>query len=119
MKNSIAIVAATTVFSLTGHSTGALAQDVEAAKALAQQNNCMQCHGLRNEKDGPSFMKIAEKYGGKATAVDDLTKHMTAGAEVKLKDGSKEKHKVAQTMPPNDVAQLKNMAQYILSVKPK
>jgi len=111
---NVAIAALPTIFS-----TAVLAQDVEAAKALAQQNNCMQCHGLRNDKDGPSFLKIAEKYQGKATAIDELVKHMTSGAEVKLADGTKEKHKVAQTMPPNDVKQLKNMAQYILSVKPK
>ncbi len=114
-----AFAAAAVTLTFAGMSSGALAADVEAAKALAQQNNCMQCHGLRNDKDAPSFLKIAEKYKAKATAVDEIVKHMTAGAEVKLADGTKEKHKVAATIPPNDAAQLKNLARYILSVQPK
>ncbi len=105
--------------SAAGFSTSALALDVEAAKGLAEQNNCMQCHGLRKEKDGPSFMKTAEKFKGKATAVDELVKHMTSGKDVKLADGTTEKHKIAKTMPANDVAQLKNLAQYVLSIQPK
>jgi len=102
-----------------GFSPAALALDVEGAKGLAEQNNCMQCHGLRKDKDGPSFMKTAEKYKGKAGAVDELVKHMTSGKDVKLADGTSEKHKVAKTMPANDTAQLKNLAEYILSIQPK
>jgi cytochrome c len=105
--------------SATGFSTAALALDVEAAKGLAEQNNCTQCHGLRKEKDGPSFMKTAEKYKGKASAVDELVKHMTSGKDVKLADGTSEKHKIAKTKPANDTAQLKNLAQYILSIQAK
>jgi cytochrome c len=118
---SIAAIVSTAALALTagGFSTAALALDVEGAKGLAEQNNCMQCHGLRKEKDGPSFMKTAEKYKGKAGAVDDLVKHMTSGKDVKLADGTTEKHKVAKTMPANDAAQLKNLAEYILSIQPK
>lgn len=114
-----AFAAAAVTLTAAGWSTGALAADVEAAKALAQQNGCMQCHSLRSDKDASSFLKIAEKYKGQADAVDELVRHMTTGAEVKLPDGTKEKHKVAVTMPPNDAAQLKNLAQYILSVRPR
>ncbi|GAB1393676.1 hypothetical protein MASR1M60_18400 [Rhodocyclaceae bacterium] len=102
-----------------GFSSAAFAVDVEGAKGLAEQNNCMQCHGLRKDKDGPSFMKTAEKYKGKATAVDELVKHITSGKEVKLADGTTEKHKIAKTMPANDTAQLKNLVEYILSIQPK
>jgi cytochrome c len=105
--------------SATAFSGTALALDVEAAKGLAEQNNCMQCHGLRKDKDGPSFQKTAEKYKGKASAVDEIVKHMTSGKDVKLADGTSEKHKIAKTMPANDVAQLKNLAEYILSIQPK
>ncbi len=100
-------------------STAAWALDVEGAKGLAEQNNCMQCHGLRKDKDGPSFMKTAEKLKGKAGAVDEIVKHMTSGKDVKLADGTMEKHKIAKTMPANDTAQLKNLAEYILSIQPK
>jgi cytochrome c len=120
MKSISAIISTTALaVSAVGFSSTALALDVEAAKGLAEQNNCMQCHGLRKDKDGPSFMKTAEKFKGKATAVDELVKHMTSGKDVKLADGSSEKHKIAKTMPANDMAQLKNLAEYILSIQPK
>lgn len=120
MKSIAAFVStAALALSATGFSSAAMALDVEAAKGLAEQNNCMQCHGLRKEKDGPSFMKTAEKYKGKANAVDEIVKHITSGKKVKLADGSEENHKVAKTMPANDTAQLKNLAQYILSIEPK
>lgn len=95
-----------------------LAADAEAAKELAEQNNCMQCHGVKKEKDGPSFMKTAEKYRGKANAEEEIVKHLNSGREIKLADGTKEKHKIIKTIPPNDAAQVKNLVQYILSVQP-
>jgi cytochrome c len=101
-----------------GFSTAALAADVEAAKGLAEQNNCLQCHGIKKEKDGPSFLKTAEKFRGKANAEDEVVKHLNSGKEIKLADGSTEKHKVIKTIPPNDAAQVKNLVQYILSVQP-
>lgn len=118
MSGMLVTVAVATI-ALAGFSTSALALDVEAAKDLAEQNNCKQCHSLRKDKDGPSFMKTAEKYAGKANAVDEVIKHITSGKDVKLADGSTEKHKVAKTMPANDAAQLKNLAEYILSIQSK
>ena len=115
----LTFAAAVAAIAVTGFSSPALALDAEAAKGLAEQNNCMQCHGLRKDKDGPSFMKSAEKYKGKAGAVDEIVKHMTSGKDVKLADGSTEKHKIAKTMPANDTAQLKNLAEYVLSIQPK
>lgn len=98
-----------------GMSSAALAVDVEAAKDLVQQNNCTQCHGFKKDKDGPSFAKTAEKYRGKANAEDDVIKHITSGKKVKLADGSSEEHKIVKTIPPKDMAQMKNLAQFILS----
>lgn len=115
----LTFAAAVAAISLTGFASPVLALDAEAAKGLAEQNNCMQCHGLRKDKDGPSFMKTAEKYKGKAGAVDEVVKHITSGKKVKLADGTEENHKVAKTMPPNDAAQLKNLAEYVLSIQPK
>ena len=100
-----------------GLSAPAAAQDVDAAKALAQSNNCLQCHGLKKDKDAPAFLKIAEKYKGKAGAEDDLVKHLTSGKKVKLLDGTQEEHKIAKTIPANDTAQLKNLVKWILSVQ--
>jgi len=116
MKLTLALAGAALAATLA---TPAFALDVDAAKDLMEQNNCKQCHSLRKDKDGPSFMKTAEKLKGKSGAVDEVVKHITSGKEVKLADGSKEKHKVAKTMPANDMAQLKNLAEYILSIEPK
>jgi cytochrome c len=91
------------------------APDVEAAKALAKQNNCMKCHGTDKDKDGPAFKKTAAKYKGKADAEDKLVTHLTSGPKVKLEDGTEEEHKIIKTTPAKDVAQIKNLVQYILS----
>lgn len=107
---------AATLLSL-GVATPAAAQDVDAAKALSQANNCTQCHGIKKDKDAPSFLKIAEKYKGKASAEDELVKHITSGKKVKLLDGSMEDHKVAKTIPPNDAAQLKNLVKWVLATQ--
>jgi cytochrome c len=95
----------------------AAAVDADAAKALVQQNNCLQCHGVKQDKDGPSFAKSAEKFRGKANGEEEIIKHLTSGREVKLADGTTEKHKVVKTIPPNDAAQVKNLAQFILSIQ--
>lgn len=105
--------------SAAGFSTAALALDVEAAKGLAEQNNCMQCHGLRRDKDAPSFLKTADRLRGKPGAVDEVIKHLTAGKKVKLADGTQEEHKIVKTIPPKDAKQINNLAQYILSIQPK
>jgi cytochrome c len=109
-------VSAATLLSL-GVATPAAAQDVDAAKALSQANNCTQCHGIKKDKDAPSFLKIAEKYKGKASAEDELVKHITSGKKVRLLDGSMEDHKVAKTIPPNDAAQLKNLVKWVLATQ--
>ena len=115
----LTFAAAVAAISAAGFSAPALALDVDAAKGLSEQNNCMQCHGLRKDKDGPAFLKTADKYRGKANAVDEVIKHITSGKKIKLADGTQEDHKIAKTMPPNDAAQLKNLAQYILSIQAK
>lgn len=91
------------------------AVDVEAAKALAKQNNCMKCHAAEKEKDGPSFKKVAEKYKGKANAEARLMEHITSGEKAKFPDGHEEEHKIVKTSPPKDMAQVKNLVQWVLS----
>ena len=97
-------------------STSVLAVDVEAAKELMKENKCSQCHGLNKDKDAPALTKIATKFKGKADAEEKLVKHLTSSPKVKLADGSEEEHKIMKTTPAKDVAQIKNVIQYILSL---
>ena len=96
--------------------SGAMAQEVDAAKDLMKQNKCTQCHGMDKDKDGPSFKKTAGKFKGKADSESKLLTHLTTAPKVKLSDGSEEEHKIVKTSPAKDEAQIKNMIQYILSL---
>ena len=91
------------------------ALDVEAALALQRQNNCNKCHHMEREKEGPSLRKIAEKYKGKPDAEAKLVTHLTTSPKVKLADGTEEEHKVVTTRPAKDMAQVKNLVEYILA----
>lgn len=106
-----------TVFSavILGAIPMAHAADDEAAKALAKQNNCLKCHSVEKDKDGPSFKKVAEKYKGKATAEARLVEHITSGEKAKFPDGHEEEHKIVKTSPVKDMAQVKNLVQWILA----
>jgi len=95
----------------------AAAVNEDAAKELARDNNCMKCHAIKKDKDGPAWSKIAEKYRGKAEAQDRLVKHLTSGEMAKFPDGHEEKHKIIKTDPANDTAQIKNLVDYILSLQ--
>lgn len=90
--------------------------DVEAAKALARQNNCFKCHSMEKEKDGPAYKKVAEKFKGKEGAEARLIEHITTGENAKFPDGHEEAHKIVKTSPPNDMAQIKNLVDWILSL---
>lgn len=96
-------------------STSAMAMDAEAAKALARQNNCLKCHGVDKDKDGPAYNKVAAKYKGKADAEEKLIHHITSGEKAKFPDGHEEEHKIVKTSPPNDKDQIKNLVQWILA----
>jgi cytochrome c len=91
------------------------AVDVDAAKQLAKQNNCFKCHSVEKEKDGPSYKKVAEKYKGKPEAEAKLINHVTSGEKAKFPDGHEEEHKIIKTDPPKDMAQIKNLVQWILA----
>ena len=91
------------------------ALDEEAAKALAKQNNCLKCHAIDKEKDGPAYKQVAAKYKGKANAETRLIEHITSGEKAKFPDGHEEEHKIVKTSPPKDTAQVKNLVQWILA----
>lgn len=94
----------------------ASAVDVDAAKALARQNNCFKCHGVDKEKDGPAYKALAEKYRGKENAQARLVEHLSTGEKAKFPDGHEEEHKIVQTSPPKDMEQIKNLVDWILSL---
>ena len=96
-------------------SLSAQAVDADAAKALARQNNCLKCHAIDKEKEGPAFKKVAEKYKGKADAQAKLVNHLTSGEKAKFPDGHEEEHKIVKTNPPKDMEQVKNLADWVLS----
>lgn len=93
------------------------AVDVNAAKALARQNDCFGCHSVDNDKEGPAFHKVADKFKGKpeAEALTRLIAHMTTGERSMFPDGHEEQHKIVMTSPPHDVAQIKNLIRWILN----
>ena len=95
--------------------TAQAAVDAEAAKELARQNNCFKCHSVSKDNDGPAYQKVAEKYKGKADAEDHLIHHVTSGEKAKFPDGHEEAHKIVKTDPPKDMAQIKNLVQWILA----
>jgi len=112
--NTLAALALSIGFSFSASARADV--DVEAAKALARQNNCFKCHAAEKEKDGPAFKKVSEKYKGKADAQARLTEHLTSGEKAKFPDGHEEEHKIIQTTPPKDMAQIKNLVDWILSL---
>ncbi|HEY8051009.1 MAG TPA: c-type cytochrome [Ramlibacter sp.] len=93
----------------------AYAVDADAALALARQNNCLKCHAIDKDKDGPSYKKVAAKYKGKPDAEAKLINHITSGEKAKFPDGHEEEHKIVKTSPPKDMAQIKNLVDWILS----
>ena len=113
-KTSWTLMAALLGLALMGHGT-ANALDEDAAKALARQNNCLKCHAIDKDKDGPAYKKVAEKYKGKANAEAKLVEHLTSGEKAKFPDGHEEEHKIVKTSPTKDMAQIKNLVQWILA----
>lgn len=99
-------------FALIGVTPVKAEVDVDSAKAIYKKEKCNKCHSPDKSKSGPSFKKIAEKYKGKPDGEEKVIKAVTTGPTVKLDDGTEEKHKIIKT---EDPAQLKNLAQWILS----
>jgi len=87
--------------------------DADAAKALAKKSNCMRCHGIDKDKDGPAWNKIAAKYKGQAGAEEKLIHHLTSGEKAKFPDGHEEDHAILKT---DDASEVKNLVDWILSL---
>jgi cytochrome c len=91
--------------------------DAYAAQELARKNGCFRCHAIDRVKTGPAFTSVAEAYkddlkGGEEREYD----HLTAG-DVFVLNGKVDHHRVLETTPPNDSAQLKNLIFWIFSLK--
>jgi len=110
------VAALTLAVGLSLATPGRAEPNVDEAKALARQNNCFKCHAVEKEKDGPAWKKVAEKYKGKDNAEARLIEHITSGEKAKFPDGHEEEHKIVQTSPPKDMAQIKNLIDWILSL---
>jgi cytochrome c len=111
-KAAVGIGAAALSLMLAGT---AFAVDEEAAKALARQNKCTQCHAIDKKKDGPAFKEVASKYRGKKDAEERLIHHITSGEKAKFEDGHEEEHKIVKTSPPKDTEQIRNLVQWVLA----
>ncbi len=92
------------------------AADMDAAKTLARTNNCFKCHAISRDKDGPAWKKVADKYKGNPGAEAKLIHHLTSGEMVTEADGTKVHHEIIKTDPANDMAQIKNLVDWILSL---
>lgn len=111
-KSMMFVSAAAAAVFFLGLAGSAGAADDAAAKTLAKQSGCLKCHAEAKKKDGPAYKEVAEKYKGKADAVEKLTKHITTGPKVKFEDGHEEEHKIVKT---KDAAQIQNLVEWILS----
>ena len=89
------------------------APDGDAARALARQNRCFECHAIDKKSDGPSWKEVAAKYRGKTEAQARLMTHLTTGETAKFADGHEEPHKIVKAP---EKAQIVNLVDWILSL---
>jgi cytochrome c len=90
--------------------------DADAAITLARNNGCFRCHAITRVKPGPSFEAVAQGYKGNlAAGYKREYAHLTAG-DIFVFAGIIGHHRVLETDPPNDPAQLKNLVDWILSL---
>ncbi len=83
-----------------------------AVQRLARKNDCFKCHAVEREKDGPSWVSVAEKYREKAGAREKLYTHLTTAPIIDLK-GDPEKHKQLKDLEPG---QINALVDWILSL---
>lgn len=105
------LIVSVTAVLLAGSAFLVSAADDAAAEALMKKSGCFKCHSVDKKKDGPSFHETATKLKGKATAEQELYKHLTTHPMVKI-EGKEEKHTSLKT---EDDAQIKNVISWILS----
>ncbi len=83
-----------------------------AADTLAQSSGCLSCHAKAEKIVGPAFVSIADKYKGDKDAVASLTQSIQNGSRGKWgRVPMPAHHSLSQ-------ADLKTLAQWVLSTKP-
>ncbi len=87
--------------------------NADAAKAFAKQNNCLRCHGVDKDKDGPAFNKVAAKFKADPKGEEKLLHHLSSGEKAKFPDGHEEAHMILKS---DDAAAIKNLVDWILSL---
>ncbi len=112
-RTSILLSATAAAITLSFSLNASAAVDVDAAKALARENNCFKCHGVDKEKDGPSYKKVAEKYRGKPGAEERLVTHVTSGKKQSFPMAMR---KNTRSSRPKTWPQIKNLVNWILSL---
>ncbi len=85
--------------------------DEAAAEALAKKSDCLKCHSVARDKDGPAYKKIAAKYKGQADAEQKLVAFLTTGQKVKI-EGKEEEHQALKT---KNEAEVRNVVGWILT----
>jgi cytochrome c len=104
------LVMTASVFCFTAN---AVDVDANAAKALAKENNCFNCHAIDKVKIGPAWNQVAAKLKGDPKAEEKLIWHLSSGHEITFPDGHKEAHKIVKV---DDPSILKNLVDWILSL---
>ena len=81
-----------------------------ADQKLAENKNCLACHGVKEQIVGPAFKSVAAKYAGQTGAPAALAEKIRKGSSGVWGP---------TPMPPNDVtaAEAKVLADWVLSLK--
>lgn len=88
------------------------AVDEAAALELAKNNGCLSCHSPKEKVVGPAYASVAEKYKDDKDAVAGLVQSIQYGSKGKWGRIPMPPH------PSMSAADIKILAQWVLSIKP-
>lgn len=111
----ILLNAATVVVLLTGSSAGAADES-----ALAQRSGCLACHRGVEQRIGPPYKEVAEKYAGQKDAAAKLAEHIVKGTGPAGVGWMKAGKATLEFMPPNgnvSPANAAKLAKWVLGIK--
>jgi cytochrome c len=90
--------------------------DADAAVMLARRNGCFRCHEIDRVKVGPAFNSVSDAYKNNLKVGEKREiAHLTEG-DVFVLNGNVDHHRLLQTEPPGDPAQLRNLIYWIFSL---
>ncbi len=87
--------------------------NIHEGKALMNKSDCFTCHQLDTDEVGPSFQKIAQKYGNTKESKQNLAIKIKKGSTGSWGNGMMNPH---PAFSENDLNQMVN---YIFTLKPK